>query len=233
MKPSLDIRRSLKFAAVLCMIAPAESQQTQTGDSASKVARHPQRATALIRRETEVGIAERDKIFARLKELARASSRLRGVNPAIMLERVASKPDDDEADVAAPPRSRFMIAERTFDRYVLGGMADPDSARAYLESVLTERIDAIDPQHRLTPDQRNKLLLAGRGDIKHLFDQIEEERREFKRLRTDVRGCQIFLRELEPLVLSVQQGPFDADSLLAKTLKKMSAESAVVGRTGM
>ena len=48
------------------------------------------------------------------------------------------------------------------------------------------RIDAV---NRLTPGQRQKLELAGRGDIKHFFDQVEAKRREFEEVRNDLQKC--------------------------------------------
>jgi hypothetical protein len=222
MKQDSRIRTSLTLVAVLCLIAPAHAQETRASPAEPKPARSRDRATELIRREAAARAAEREKAFARLKELAPAPARAPVgvwiVNPGILLEELPTPQDDDEADVIAPPPPRFVVAEQTFNQYILGGTGDPDS-RAHLESILTRRIEAIDRQRRLTPDQKTKLLLAGRGDIKRLFDRIEDERRQFELLRTDFRACQRFLRELRPLARTMQQGPFDDGSLFAKTLK--------------
>ena len=51
----------------------------------------------------------------------------------------------------------------------------------------------------LTPVQKNKLLLAGRRDIKRLLDRIEDEPKTFEHLRTDLTRCQEFLMQLQPL----------------------------------
>ena len=51
----------------------------------------------------------------------------------------------------------------------------------------------------LTPVQKNKLPLAGRRDIKRLLDRIEDERKTFEHLRTDLTRCQGFLMQLQPL----------------------------------
>jgi len=223
------IRTSLSLVAVLCMIAPAHAQEPRASLAEPKPARSLDRATELMRREAEAMIAEREKVFARLKELrpapppAPAPAPVEGwAVPFIIFERLPTLRDDDEADVIAPPRPKFVVAEQTFDRYILGGIGDLDSPRAYLESILTRRIEEIDRRCRLTSDQKKKLVLAGQGDIKRLFDRIEDQRKQFELLRTDFRGCQRFLRELRPLGRTMQEGPFDAASLFAKTLKKMS-----------
>jgi hypothetical protein len=233
MNQNSGIRPSLKIAAALCLIAPARLQDMPTSFSGPQSARFSNRGLPFIRRDSEFSAAEREQILARLSARGTGPARPRLVNPRIILERIPAMPDDDEADVAAPPRAKSRVAERCFDNFILGGMVDLESVRAYLESELTNRIDAIDRQSHLTPDQTNKLLLAGKGDIKRLFDQIEDERKQFEVIRTDVRGCQRFLRGLQPLALSVREGPFSGDSLFAKTLRKVLGDEAAVARTPM
>jgi len=227
----------LSLIAILCMLAPAHAQETRASLPEPKPAQSPDRATELMRREVEAMIAEREKLFARLKELAPAPVPAPAPvgawsEPVMMLERLPTLGDYDEADVIAPPQPKFVVAEQTFDRYIFGGTGGLDWSRDFLESILTGRIQAIDRQRRLTPDQKTKLVLAGRGDIKRLFDQIEDERKQFELLRTDRRGCQRFLRELQPLWRTMRQA-FDDGSLFAKTLKKMVEEDAAVARTPM
>ncbi len=228
-------RTSLSLVAVLCMVVPAHAQETRASLAEPKPARSRDRATELMRREAEAMIAEREKVFARLKELSPAPAPAplpvgAWTEPVILLERLPTLRDGDEADVIAPP-PKFVVAAQTFDCYILGGTGGLDLSRAYLESILTGRIEAIDRQRRLNPDQKTKLVLAGRGDIKRLFDRIEDERKQFELLRTDIRGCQRFLRELEPLWRTRRQ-TFDDGSLFAKTLKKMVEEDAAA-RTPM
>ncbi len=222
-------RTSLSLVALLCMIVPAHAQDTRASRTEPKPARSVDRATELMRREVEALVAEREKVFARLKELSPAPAPApppvgAWTVPVILLERLPTQGDDDEADVIAQP-PKFIVAEQTFDRFILGGAGGPDSSRAFLESILTGKIEAIDRQRRLPPDQKKKLVLAGRGDIKRLFDRIEGERKQLELLRTDLRGCQRFLRELQPLWRTRWQ-TFDDGSLFAKTLKKILEDAA-------
>jgi len=218
------------------MIASVYGQETRPSLSEPKPARFRDRATELIRREAAAMAADREKVFARLKELSPVPAPARVgvwmVHPGMFEELPTPRDDDDEPDGIAPPPRRFIVAKQTFNQYILGGAGDPDS-RAHLESLLSRRIEAIDRQRRLTPAQKTKLLLAGRGDIKRLFDRIEDERKQFELLRTDLRACQLFLRELQPLAQTMQQGPFDDGSLFAKTLEKMLKAEAAVTRTPM
>ena len=92
---------------------------------------------------------------------------------------------DDEPDQRpkiAPARSsgpRLRFSDRQIDRWLFGLDGDVDSARLLSESRLKSRIDYIDRLCSLTPDQRKKLELAGRGDIKRFFDQVAERKKEF------------------------------------------------------
>ncbi len=236
MKQDSRTRPALGLVFVLGMIAPAHAQETRASRTETKRARSVDRATELMRREAEAINAEREKLFKRLKELsptpapARAPAPARVpvgawvVHPFIMVEQLPTLPDDDEADVIARQQPKFVVARQTFDTYIFGSTGDLDSWRAHLESILTRKIAEIDRQRRLDPDQKTKLVLAGRGDIKRLFDRIEVERKQFEALRTDLRACQRFLRELPPLGRIMPQGPFDAESLFAKTLKKILEE---------
>ena len=50
----------------------------------------------------------------------------------------------------------------------------PGAVRQRLESRLKSRIEQIDRVCKLTPDQRSKLNVAGRGDIKRAFARADE-----------------------------------------------------------
>jgi hypothetical protein len=81
----------------------------------------------------------------------------------------------------------------------------------------------------LTRAQRAKLLLAGRGDIKRFFDQVEDRRREFETERRVYRNGLAALNRLEPYRQVFEDGPFGDGSLFAKTLQRIHDEQ-VAGR---
>jgi hypothetical protein len=239
------IRTSLGSVAVLCMIAAGHAQETTASLRPATPAESVDRSKALIRREAQARIAERERMFARLKEFSPAPAAAPQIGPVILLQRLADdKPanwgnrviaferlrivqvDDDEADVQAPPRPKLVIAEQTFDSFILGNFGGPNSTRAMVEDYQTRMIETILRQYRLSPDQRAKLVLAARGDVKRLFDRIEEDRKQFERLRTDIDRCVRFLREREPLASTFQRELFKAGSLFGKTLKKILEDDA-------
>ena len=121
----------------------------------------------------------------------------------------------------------FEVASNQFDTWVFGnntrvlrtgGLQEgPDSL---IESQLTLRVDDIDRTCRVTPDQRAKLLLAGRGDVKRFMDRVDEKRKKFEEVRKDRNKFGMFHQELQPLRLAFSGGLFGTGSLLEKTLRR-------------
>jgi hypothetical protein len=148
----------------------------------------------------------------------------------------ASDIDDDVADeaplVVAPARRVWVAVEGTFDSSLFGALSDSPAERARLEGILERLINFAEQTNQitLTPAQRRKLRLAGRGDIKHFYDQVFQGRRRFESLRTDLRECQILLGGLQPLQGQFHNGPFHSNSLYAKTLSKIRDELRNGGR---
>src|SRR6516165_409001 len=70
------------------------------------------------------------------------------------------------------------LASQLFEDAVYGSRG-AHWARLQVELVLEKKIDALDAISRLTDVQRQKLRLAGHGDIKRIFDQIEERKARF------------------------------------------------------
>ena len=92
--------------------------------------------------------------------------------------------DDDEEEVPAQAvvnMNGFIINDAQFDQWVFGnmGVANAGVARNKLDSLLTLNVDDLERTCGLTPVQKKKLLLAGRGDIKRFFDRIEDMRKKF------------------------------------------------------
>jgi hypothetical protein len=136
--------------------------------------------------------------------------------------------DDDEPDEReiqpAPARvrlpRRFIVASESFDQFIFTGDTVVERRRR-LKGHLERKIFRVDPVYRQTPEQKNKLRLAGQGDIKHFFDEVEAKRQQFERIRTDLDKCREFFGELATLRRAYVTGPFDEGSLFAKILKSM------------
>ena len=82
--------------------------------------------------------------------------------------------DDDEGP---PPGPNAAFNARYFDELVFG-KRDSAAARRELNRHLRQKIAETDLVCGLTERQRQKLSLAGRGDLKRLFDRIDERRRK-------------------------------------------------------
>jgi hypothetical protein len=122
-----------------------------------------------------------------------------------------------------------VVARENFDRWLFDDDTGDEVSRGrHLERLLQTRVDAATREHKLTPAQRAKLHLAGRGDIKRFFDQVEDRRREFETERRVYRNGLAALRRLEPLGQVFRDGPFGDSSLFAKTLQRINDEQGAV-----
>ncbi len=127
---------------------------------------------------------------------------------------------------AVPAIRRNLVLDRAnFDRYVFGNMTTEALRRDWLDAKLDEMAERAVWRHLLTPADREKLLLAGRGDVKRFFDQVETRRAEFDRVRANLNAAIGLLNgTLQPLCREFQHGPFGDGSLYVKTLTKILAD---------
>ncbi len=138
---------------------------------------------------------------------------------------------DEEPDqaVAPPVRGldlRISVIEReNFDRVVFGGTERAPRSE-HLERVLLARLAREALVYQLGGEQREKLRLAGLGDIKRLFGRVEETRAEFDAARGRFNEAIRVLRRALPLSDEYQVGPFGKESLFAKTLRTIEEEQA-------
>jgi hypothetical protein len=135
-------------------------------------------------------------------------------------------PTDDDDDQPAPPVGplnidALVVEPGNFDRWLFGAHSRGDPKR-HLEEILLTRVRTVAREHGLNKQQAAKLQLAGRGDIKRFFDEVENKRKDFEiESKSFTRGMAA-LEGLAPLSQVYQGGPFEADSLFAKTLRKIN-----------
>lgn len=143
---------------------------------------------------------------------------------------VADDEDEEgEEDVASPGPDR-VISDAVFSHWVFG-MENARDARRRLKEVLGTCVDEVETTYRVTPTQRRKLELAGRGDIERFFDHVAAKRKELDELEDDEHKTRRFvLTELIPLRGKMRQGPFGEGSLFTKTLNKMLNERQLARR---
>jgi hypothetical protein len=134
---------------------------------------------------------------------------------------------DSDEDVAAPGLElawRGHLSDEGFDRSLFDGARDAAGARQALISQLLQDVEDLSEKYGLTPAQQQKLRLAGRGDIKRVFDRVEDARRRLQAhvIHDDAGMLDLsreMSRELTPLQMSIKTGPLGEGSLFAKTLK--------------
>jgi hypothetical protein len=153
--------------------------------------------------------------------------------------RLARAQDEDEPkpQVNAEPPRPIMVRDDEFDRWVFSLVGGKDAARLRLESILTTRVEKIARQCALTELQKRKLLLAGRGDIKRLFDRVEEMRAKLDGDANDPAAYLQFIEELRPLRFDSSGDVFGDGSIFSKTFKTtltaiQSAQYEKVARDG-
>jgi hypothetical protein len=118
-----------------------------------------------------------------------------------------------------------VVARENFDRWVFAeGGNNALAAQRILNDLLRGKVESAAREGKLTRAQQAKLLLAGKGDIKRFFDQVEERRAEFETERKTFQAGFAALRRLESLSQVYQEGPFGDGSLYAKTLRKIKDE---------
>ncbi len=201
--------------------ALAQASNANVGPPAGRVSSPANRqldAALSIRREPRASRMPREQIFVQL-EAAPAEPpvdvvRLRLLSNEIRRwMREASIPDED-----------------SFDDWAFGGEQGEKRFRDQLDDLLHSKLQAVDRLFQLTEPQRRKVKLAGRGDIKHLLEMVNDSRREFERACLDIRRLPELQKQLRLVDLRVSIGPFEAGSILAKTLRKMFDEKELTAR---
>jgi hypothetical protein len=132
---------------------------------------------------------------------------------------------EEEAEVAVQPNQAvFILTDDQFDQWVFGGPRNSKAGRNKLDSLLALQVDDVARMCTLSEVQKKKLLLAGRGDIKRFFDQVEEKRRKFEKVKQDQNKIGEIYQELVPLQTTLNSGLFGDGSIYAKTIRRVLSE---------
>jgi hypothetical protein len=135
----------------------------------------------------------------------------------------------DEDDDHPPARlvqpfnvNAAMLERDNFDRWLFADERSDVERWRHLDEILRDKVEAAAREHRLTDPERAKLRVAGKGDIKRFFDQVEDRRSAFESERKSFRTGHAALRRLERFSQIYQEGPFGEGSLFAKTLQRIT-----------
>ena len=123
----------------------------------------------------------------------------------------------------------FVMADENFEQWIFREFQNAAGARGRLDSLLMLNIESVAQVCGLSEAQRQKLWLAGRGDIKRFFDSVDELRRKFQAVKTDQNRLQELFREVQPLHSTFAAGPFGETSIFSKALKNtLTSEQAAL-----
>jgi len=133
--------------------------------------------------------------------------------------------DDDWDDELEPEpgvvaQQRFVVNDATFDQWMFNQLGNAQKATEKFHTSLNVQIDSIAAACELAPEQKQKLLLAGRGDIHRFFDQVEVCRKKFDKVKTDQNRINEIWQDIQPLQMVATAGLFDEKSLFQKVVKR-------------
>lgn len=129
--------------------------------------------------------------------------------------------DDDAADAEVAINPHMAVyTDDNFDQWVFGGGKGAATVRASFDALLAMHLDEIDRACGLSDAQKAKLRLAGRGDVKRIFDVYAEKKKKFQVVKADQNRINEVLQDIQPLQAIIAAGPFGEGSLFVKTLGK-------------
>lgn len=211
------------LAATMCGTASADTVQ-EARKARGAVTAPVDRAQEAIRREVAAKAKESKAIFERLKALpAPVAAPPMLVGQVIVQQQNVAMIEEIVLDGEDGPPRR-VYTEQAFDAIVFGG-AGRENYRLRWERVLDQSVGAAGRIYTLTFQQRRKLELAGKGDLKRHLDRIEGKRKEFATIRMDMPSASLFLRDLAQQ-RSTERTLFGDGSLYAKVLNTITEAEA-------
>lgn len=193
---------SIGFVCAVSTAGLVPAQEDKATTPLGRDRRSDDMVWAAARREVEARKRETEAMFARLRAL-----------PQPLLE-----PRDIQLGM---PPGDIVLTERDFDMLVFGG-GNAEAWRADFDAFLSRQIEEADREWGLTPAQEEKLRLAGRGDMKRLFDRVEEKRREVVLVPTPREKFAVTIDDLRKLRIAIRPLPFGRTAIYSKTLNKIT-----------
>jgi hypothetical protein len=140
-----------------------------------------------------------------------------------------ARPPDEDKEKAAPPAKVAVKAvprfsDENFDQWVFQQDRNAAGARKRMAAQLALQAEDLDRTCGLTDEQKAKLELAGKGDIKRFFDLYEAIKQKFQLLKNDEQKLDEIFQNIRPLQMTMLSGLFHEDSLLHKSLRSTLTE---------
>ena len=148
---------------------------------------------------------------------ARAQQRI-AVDAAV---KDAAEIQDDDLVEEAPVEllARPVMNDQQFNQWVFNSVGTAQQAAKRFESMLSLQADTVADVCGMTPDQKEKLLLAGRGDIARFFERVETSRKKFQLVKDDQNRLGEVFQDIQPLQAAVNSGPFNDGSFFHKVVR--------------
>ena len=131
---------------------------------------------------------------------------------------------------APPSEDAASQIDQQVDGWVLIDSVVPPPAPPSSTRGLLLRIDDLDRVCALSESQKQKLRLAGQGDIKRFFDRVADSSGSSAG-QTDPN--QNIWQEIQPLQIELNTGLFGDESLFAKTIKRTLDREQTARARGM
>jgi hypothetical protein len=130
-------------------------------------------------------------------------------------------------DAGAREPARCALDPSSRDQLLFGRSRDERQARKLLPRLVEMEIDSVDRACKLTPAQKEKLQVAGRGDIERFFKSVAELKPRTERIYDENdaekgeldEAIESLLKDSKTLRNTLDSGEFGGDSLFGKTLK--------------
>lgn len=133
----------------------------------------------------------------------------------------AAQNEEEDEPALAQPQVQWEMQENQFDSWVFQNFPTAQAARAKLDQILVLHTEDVDRGCALTELQKRKLHLAGRGDIKKFFEEVDVVRKKFLLIRKDQNKINEIWQDISPLQMKFMSGLHGRESLFQKTLINM------------
>lgn len=118
----------------------------------------------------------------------------------------------------APVFGQVGFTDEQFEQWVFQQYGNAATARTKLKESLELYTEDVDLSCGLSDTQKQKMRLAGRGDIERFFRTFEDVKKKFQLIRNDQQKVNEIFQDISPLQARMMTGLFDRDSLLRKCL---------------
>ena len=138
-----------------------------------------------------------------------------------LLNVVAAQNEEEDEPVVVQGQVQWEMQENQFESWVFQNFPTVQAARTKLDQMLVLHAEDVDRGCSLTESQKKKLQLAGRGDIKKFFEEVEVVRKKFLLIRKDQNKINEIWQDIQPLQTKFMSGLHGDKSLFHKTLINM------------